>query len=84
VIHRLRWRVGSDAAPQFWSERLTRGGVEPRHDENDQRSLRSRDPDGLDLELAAVDSDDEPLVADAEANLGLTAGDLEQIEGSPG
>jgi glyoxalase family protein len=66
MIHRLRWRVGSDAALQFWSERLAREGVEPRHDENDQRSLRFRDPEGLDLELAVVDSDDEPLVADAE------------------
>lgn len=66
MIHRLRWRVGSDAALQFWSERLAREGVEPRHDEHDRRSLRFRDPEGLDLELALVDSDDEPLLAEAE------------------
>ncbi len=66
MIHRLRWRVGSDAALQFWSERLAREGAEPRPAEDDQRSLRFRDPEGLDLELAVMDSDDEPLVAEAE------------------
>ena len=66
MIHRLRWRVGSDAALQFWSERLAHEGVEPGHDEHDRRSLRFRDPEGMDLELAVVDSDDEPLVAEAE------------------
>jgi glyoxalase family protein len=66
MIHRLRWRVSSDAALQFWSERLAQGGVEARYDDNDHRSLRFRDPEGLDLELAVVDSDDKPLVADAE------------------
>ncbi|HZO78706.1 MAG TPA: VOC family protein [Solirubrobacteraceae bacterium] len=66
MIHRLRWRVSSDAALQFWSERLGREGTEPQHGEDDQRSLRFRDPEGLDLELAVVDSEDEPLVAEAE------------------
>ena len=66
MIHRLRWRVGSDAALQFWGERLAHEGVEPGHDEHDRRSLRFRDPEGMDLELAVVDSDDEPLAAEAE------------------
>ena len=66
MIHRLRWRVGSDAALQFWSERLAHEGVEPRRDEHDRRSLRFPDPEGMDLELAVVESDDEPLVAEAE------------------
>lgn len=66
MIHRLRWRVGSDAALQFWSERLAHEGVEPRRDEQDRRSLRFPDPEGMDLELAVVESDDEPLVAEAE------------------
>jgi glyoxalase family protein len=65
MIHRLRWRVASDEALEFWSERLAGEGreVEPRRDE---RSLRFTDPEGLALELAVVETDDEPLRAHAE------------------
>jgi glyoxalase family protein len=66
MIYRLRWRVGSDAALQFWGERLAREGVETLDGEGDQRSLRFSDPEGLDLEIAVVQSDDEPLAAAAE------------------
>jgi glyoxalase family protein len=65
MIHRLRWRVASDEALEFWSERLAAEGreVELRRDE---RSLRFTDPEGLCLELAVVETDDEPLRAHAE------------------
>jgi glyoxalase family protein len=66
MVHRLRWRVGSDAALQFWGERLAREGVETRGGDDDHRSLRFSDPEGLGLELAVVNNDDEPLAAKAE------------------
>lgn len=65
MIHRLRWRVGSDDALGFWAERLAREGVKFLPDA-DERVLAFRDPEGLDLELAVVETDDEPLVAAAE------------------
>jgi glyoxalase family protein len=66
MIHRVRWRVGSDAALQFWAERLEREGVDARPSEDGRRSLRFSDPEGLNLELAVTGSDDEPLAAEAE------------------
>jgi glyoxalase family protein len=65
MIHRLRWRVGSEDALGFWAERLSREGVEidPARDE---RALAFRDPEGLGLELAVIDGDDEPLRAEAD------------------
>jgi glyoxalase family protein len=66
MIHRLRWRVGSDDALGFWAERLAREGVAFDPAPDDQRALAFRDPEGLALELAVVDSDDEPLRAAAQ------------------
>jgi glyoxalase family protein len=66
MIHRLRWRVASDAALEFWAERLAREGVEFDEAAGDQASLAFRDPEGLGLEIAVVDTDDEPLAAVAE------------------
>lgn len=65
MIHRLRWRVGSEQALGFWAERLAREGVEfgPAGDE---RALEFRDPEGLGLELTVVQSDDAPLCAAAD------------------
>jgi glyoxalase family protein len=65
MIHRLRWRVRSEAALGFWGERLAREGVEFDHGA-DERALTFRDPEGLGLELAVVDCGDEPLVAAAD------------------
>jgi glyoxalase family protein len=65
MIHRLRWRIGSDEALGFWAERLAREGVEFDEGAGDQRSLAFRDPEGLGLELAVVATDDEPLRAAA-------------------
>jgi glyoxalase family protein len=62
MIHRLRWRVGSREALAFWSERLAGDGIaaEPA-DYGD--AIRLADPEGLGLELAVTNSQDEPLTA---------------------
>jgi glyoxalase family protein len=61
MVHRIVFRVGSDEALDFWAERLTREGITV---ERDGRSLRFEDPEGLGLEIAAVETEDEPLIAD--------------------
>jgi glyoxalase family protein len=66
MIHRLRWRVGSDDALGFWAERLAREGVELDPATGDGRALSFHDPEGLRLELSVSDSDDPPLRAEAE------------------
>jgi glyoxalase family protein len=66
MIHRLRWRVGSDEALAFWAERLAREGVEFDRDAGDWHSLAFRDSEGLGLEIAVAETSDEPLVAAAE------------------
>ena len=55
MVHTIAWRVGSEAALDFWAERL--------EVERGERSLSFEDPEGLGLELRAVDTDDEPLAA---------------------
>ncbi len=65
MIHRLRWRVASREALEFWSERLEAEGVKVRHD-SAADAILFEDPEGLGLELAVVDSDDPPLRAHAE------------------
>ena len=64
MIHRLRWRVGSRDSLAFWTERLGAEGVEVGRDSLAEAIL-FKDPEGLDLELTALPSDDEPLRADA-------------------
>jgi glyoxalase family protein len=63
MIHRLRWRVASDDALGFWSERLTNEGIDVARVEE---AIRFTDPEGLGLELAVVDTRDEPLTAHAD------------------
>jgi glyoxalase family protein len=65
MIHRLCWRVASEGTLGFWAERLAGEGVE-LHAEAGERVLRFRDPEGLGLELAVVETEDEPLSAGAE------------------
>ena len=60
MVHRITWRVGSEAALDFWAERLAAEHVET---ERDGSRLRFSDPEGLGLELAVVETTDEPLVA---------------------
>ena len=61
MVHLITWRVGSDDAVAFWSERLEAEGVEAVRDGS---ALRFADPEGLALELAVVDTDDAPLIAE--------------------
>jgi glyoxalase family protein len=61
MIHTITWRVGSEEALDFWEERLQAHGVETTRE--DVR-LRFQDPEGLGLELAVVETDDQPLVAE--------------------
>jgi glyoxalase family protein len=65
MIHRLRWRVGSDEALAFWSERLAEEAVHVEHVDWDA-AIRFTDPEGLGLELAVVKTDDAPLTARAD------------------
>jgi glyoxalase family protein len=60
-VHRIVWRVGSEEALDFWEKRLAANGVAT---ERGDGFLRFPDPEGLDHELAVVEVDDEPLIAD--------------------
>jgi glyoxalase family protein len=60
MVHRITWRVAADDALDFWAKRLADHGVATDRDEG---RLRFDDPEGLGLEFAVVDSDDEPLRA---------------------
>ena len=62
MVHRIVWRVGSDAAIDFWEQRLRAHGVET---EREGSNLRFADPEGLDHELVVSTVDDEPLVGGA-------------------
>jgi glyoxalase family protein len=60
MIHTITWRVGSEAALDFWEQRLA--GEADAIAREDGR-LRFEDPEGVGLELAVVETVDEPLVA---------------------
>jgi glyoxalase family protein len=60
MVHRVVWRVTSTDALDFWEERLRGQGVAVSREEG---RLRFSDPEGLGLELAVVETSDEPLVA---------------------
>jgi glyoxalase family protein len=61
MVYRVVWRVGSTEALDFWTDRLSSAGVDS---ERSDGRLLFHDPEGLELELAAVETDDEPLIAD--------------------
>jgi glyoxalase family protein len=61
MVHRIVWRVASPDALDFWAERLGDEGVAVAREDG---ALRFADPEGLELELRAIESDDEPLTAD--------------------
>ncbi|MDQ3857168.1 MAG: VOC family protein [Actinomycetota bacterium] len=61
MVHRITWRVASEEALAFWEERLGGEGIAT---ERHGRALRFHDFEGLGLEIAAVENDDEPLVAE--------------------
>jgi glyoxalase family protein len=60
MVHRVVWRVASNDALDFWEERLRAQGVGVARDDG---RLRFSDPEGLGLELAVVETSDEPLAA---------------------
>jgi glyoxalase family protein len=62
MLHTIVWRVGSEAALDFWAGRLEAEGVAVTRADH---RLRFADPEGLGLELAHVQSGDPPLVAAA-------------------
>jgi glyoxalase family protein len=75
MVHRIVWRVASGEALDFWEQRLGDAGVATSRAE---KSLGFSDPEGLDLELAVVETTDEPLVAkhpDIPAELALQSFD---------
>src|SRR5207247_5279258 len=57
MVHRVVWRVASADALDFWEQRLRSQGVAVSHEEG---RLRFSDPEGLGLELAVVETRDEP------------------------
>ena len=61
MVHRVVFRVGSDEALDFWAERLAKEGVSVSRGDG---SLTFTDPEGLGLELAVVETDDEPPTAE--------------------
>ena len=59
MVHTVRWRVASEEALDFWQKRLD-NHVLSREDGH----LTFADPEGLRHELAVIETDDEPLIAD--------------------
>jgi glyoxalase family protein len=60
MVHTIAFRVGSEAALDFWEARLAAEGVATRRADG---RLRFEDPEGLGLELVVVEAGDPPLVA---------------------
>ena len=61
MVRSVVWRVGSDAALDFWLERLAGEGIEARRENG---GVAFCDPEGLEHELVVVDVPDEPLLAE--------------------
>jgi glyoxalase family protein len=61
MVHTITWRVESEETLDFWEERL-QGETGPMTRQNGR--LRFEDPEGVGLELAVVETADEPLVAE--------------------
>ena len=62
MVHRVSWRVASEEALDFWETRL---GVEGTDVSRTEGSLTFADPEGLGLELVAVETADDPLIAES-------------------
>jgi glyoxalase family protein len=62
MVHRIDWRVGSQAALDFWATRLVDHGVELTRSDQE---LVFADPEGLQHALLVSTTADSPLIADA-------------------
>src|SRR6476661_5796019 len=62
MVHRVVFRVASEEALDFWADRLGKEGVSVSRADG---SLTFTDPEGLGLELAVVETDDDPLTAES-------------------
>jgi glyoxalase family protein len=60
MVHRVAFRVGSEEALSFWVHRLGDEGI---NSELDGLRLSFSDPEGIGLELAAVETGDDALTA---------------------
>ncbi len=79
MVYRVIWRVASGEAVDFWERRLGEAGVVSERGEG---SLLFHDPEGLELELAMVETEDEPMVArhpDIPAELALQGFDSVRV-----
>jgi glyoxalase family protein len=84
MVHLIVLRVASGEALDFWEDRLGREGVTT---ERSDGRLRFTDPEGLELELAVVDTDDESLIAvhpEIPAELALQGFDAVRAYADPG
>jgi glyoxalase family protein len=61
MVHRIVWRVGGEAAFDFWTERLGANGIEASRSDS---GLVFADPEGLEHELLVASVPDAPLIAD--------------------
>jgi glyoxalase family protein len=61
MVHRIVWRVASEEALDFWEERLRKEGFAAARESG---RLRFSDFEGLNLELAVVETDDAALIAE--------------------
>jgi glyoxalase family protein len=61
MVHRIVWRVANEEALDFWESRLSSEGAAPSRSAG---RLTFSDPEGLSLELAVVETEDQPLLAD--------------------
>ena len=61
MVHMIVFRVGSAEALDFWADRLAAEGVAVERADD---RLRFEDPEGLGFEIAHVETNDEPLIAD--------------------
>ncbi len=61
MVHTIVFRAGSEAALDFWAERLGGDGVDTKR-EGDR--LRFADFEGLEFELVVDQTNDEPLIAE--------------------